>query len=269
MFYRRHGVDEQIAADMAEMFNRHNKTVRGTSYKVPDYAKWAEDGRDDLVFKHQRIMKSVGDEAMMDPGFGDRPLLRAHPVGRLIQQFTSFMHTASSAFVAPLMQNLRVHPTHMNSYGTILLGILMGNVVSASKAWVRGEDDFEQWQDNWGSSGGRRDNLYSSVLLSPLMPGLTANFAEVGMSQFGRPVNDRFEDVAGIRPFKQAPSKFMESQGLGALLGPGVGFATGTVPRMVQDFADGDMDKVTDTMARRAPIFNLLGIKIMSRLLED
>ena len=81
-FYAKHGIGADEARKMSELFDLHSKDVSGI--RIPDLEAWTTDGHSDLVDRFYRAVNGAGNEALLDPGLGDRPFLRANPLGRLV-----------------------------------------------------------------------------------------------------------------------------------------------------------------------------------------
>lgn len=266
-FYARHGIDGKIANEMADMYAKHSWTTSRGGVVLPDTAAWAKAGRQDLVDRFIRTLRSAGDEALLDPGVGDRPFLRSHPAGRLVQQFQAFMFTAADRFISPMIQEMRLHPTSIRPYTAALMGITMGAIADGGKAAIRGE--YDAWADNWSDEEGLKQNLWSALLRSPMMAGSSSILTEVAMSQFGRVINDRAEDLTGVRPLRESATRFKENQGMWALMGPSAGFYLGTAPTIGRKIVEGDTEAV-EMIARRLPIINTLLLQTLGQvMLED
>lgn len=265
-FYAKVGISRQDAADMADLMGRHHKTFVNGHLRVPDSAAWAAE-RPDLLAKYKRALQAAGDEAMLDPQVADRPFLRSHPVGRAILQFQSFMFTAGERFMAPLIQEMRVHPTSVRPYFAALLGVHMGALTDGLKEAARGSGD--EWLERWGDDEGFRDNLWGALLRSPMMVGPSGTLTDVALANFGRVANDRFEDLAGIRPLRQEATRFRESQGAMALAGPTFGMMFGTIPAMSRNFVEGDMDDFLNMLSRRIPVSNVFYLQALSQLAQE
>ena len=123
-YYAKLGIDEEIARDMSALMEKSHKKFVNGKLRVPDSAAWA-DARPDLLTRYRRAIQAAGDEAMIAPGVADRPFLRSFPGGRLIMQFQSFMFTAGERFIAPMIQELRLHPLGMRPYFAALMGWLL------------------------------------------------------------------------------------------------------------------------------------------------
>jgi hypothetical protein len=264
-FYAKIGVDADDARDMADLMNRaHRKAVNG-NLRIPHTSKWAEE-RPDLLSKYQIAVKTAGDEAMIDPGIADRPFMRSFAGGRLLLQFQSFMFTAGERFIGPMIQEMQLHPTSIRPYFAALAGMFLGVMTDGLKETARGEG--EAWLQRWEDPKGWKDNLWGGILRSPMMAGPSSMLTDVAMSTMGRVVNDRIQDVTGIRPLAESSSRFREQQGAFALAGPVAGTLLGTLPSITRRYLDGDIDGATDMMSRRIPILNVFYLQLLARLAE-
>ena len=262
-FYAKVGIDGKTAKEMHELLQASNRKHVNGHLILPDSDVWAKK-RPDLLEKYQTAMNAAGNEAMIEPGVGDRPFLRSSAAGKLILQFQSFMFTAGERFIAPMVQEFQMHPTSIRPYMAALAGVYMGIMVDGLKHGARGE--LDQWSDNWSSPEGIRDNLWAGVLRSPMMAGPSSTLTDLALTNFGRVANDRSEDVLGARPFREESSRFRESQGFGALFGPAAGLATGTLPSIARRAMDGDVEDATLQLARRIPVLNVFYLQLLAQL---
>jgi hypothetical protein len=204
---------------------------------------------------------------MIDPSFADRPFLRSFPGGRLLLQFQSFMFTAGERFIAPMVQEAQLHPTSVRPLVAALGGLFLGTVTDGLKSTVRGEG--EAWLERWNTEDGFRDNLWGGVLRSPMMAGFSSSITDVALSNFARPLNDVTESVSGVRPLKQAATRFRESQGAFALLGPFAGFALGTTPALVRKGLEGNYEEAIEQTSRRTPVMNVFYLQLLAQLARN
>jgi hypothetical protein len=211
-------------------------------------------------------MDAAGKEAMIEPGIADRSFLRSFAGGRLLMQFQSFMFTAGERFIAPMIQEMQIHPTSIRPYFAALAGVFLGVMTDGLKETARGEG--EAWLDRWESAEGWKENLWGGILRSPMMAGPSSMLTDVAMSTMGRVANDRIQDVSGVRPLMESSSRFREQQGAFALAGPVIGTALGTLPAITRRYLDGDIGGATDMLSRRIPILNLFYLQMLARLAE-
>jgi len=264
-FYAKHGMDADVARDMKKLMDSDGVDVIGGALRIPDQAAWSSKAPD-LLMKYRMMLKSAGDEAMIDPGIADRPFLRSFPGGRLVLQFQSFMFTASERFIAPMMQEARLHPTSIRPYVGALLGLFAGIMSDGLKESVKGKGG--EWLDKWGTDEGFRDNMYAGVLRSPMMGSATSTLSELAMTQFGDIANDALEDTMGVRPLKEANTRFQSNQGIYSLFGPTIGFAAGTAPAMLKKAGRGDWEDLKTQVARKTPIMNTFYLQSLGRYMD-
>ncbi|MQB00191.1 MAG: hypothetical protein GEU78_07855 [Actinobacteria bacterium] len=264
-FYAKVGINADDARDMTDLMNRaHHSAVNG-HLRYPHASKWAEE-RPDLLSKYQIAIDAAGKEAMIEPGIADRSFLRSFAGGRLLMQFQSFMFTAGERFIAPMIQEMQIHPTSIRPYFAALAGVFLGVMTDGLKETARGEG--EAWLDRWESAEGWKENLWGGILRSPMMAGPSSMLTDVAMSTMGRVGNDRIQDVTGVRPLMESSSRFREQQGAFALAGPVIGTALGTLPAITRRYLDGDVSGATDMLSRRIPILNLFYLQMLARLAE-
>jgi len=261
-FYAKLGIDDVAAGEIADLMNRsHRKYVNG-KLRIPDSDAWVKAGRDDLLTKYKIAMKAAGDEAMLDPGIGDRPFMRANALGRLILQFQSFMFTASDRFIGPLVQNFQLNPTEVRPYFAALAAVGTGIMVDGLKASVRG--DGEEWERSWDAEGGLRDHLWAGMLRSPIMAGASSTLTDIAFNNFGRGINE----AVGTKIVPQPRSRFQEQQGLFALAGPVPSTLLKTFPAIAQKILDGDFDDARKMAMRKIPVINTFYLQALARIAE-
>lgn len=262
-FYAKHGIDQQTAEAMTDMMNRsHRKFVNG-HLRLPDSHIWSNEAPD-LLMKYKMLIKSAGDEAMIDPNVGDRPFLRSNAAGRIILQFQSFMFTAGERYIAPMIQEMRLHPTSIRPYIGALAGLFMGATSDGFKAAARG--DFEEWNDRWNHPTKWTDNLWSAVLRSPMMAGPSGTLLDIALSQYGRVLNENVtEPMLGSRIFREEATRFRENQAAWALLGPSTNTLMNTVIPFPSKVLD-DPEEAMKSVSRRLPITNIFYLQTLMNL---
>ena len=261
-YYAKVGINGNDAKSISRLLKEKGRTFVNGALRVPDSNAWSK-ARPDLLSKYKQALQAAGDEAMIDPAIGDRPFLRSFPGGRMIMQFQSFMFTAGERFIAPMIQEIQMHPTSIRPYMAAWMGVQLGIFSDGLRAGARGEGP--EWMDRWGDPTGIRDNLTSGILRSPMMAGPSAMLSEVAMRTFGRPINDLIEAGTGVRPISQAATRFREQQAIYSLLGPSVGqAATGiTIGKRV---LEGDFERAVDMAGTRMPLFNVFYIQSLMKL---
>jgi len=260
-FYAKLSIDAQTSAEIADFMNRYHRKYVGGHLRIPDSEKWIANGGEDLLLKYKMAIKAAGDEAMLDPGMGDRPFMRSSPVGKLLLQFQSFMFTASDRFIAPMIQEMHLHPTSGRPYFGALGGMVMGSMIDGLKASIRGEG--EQWLNDWSENP--QENLWGAAIRSPLMAGGSSTIMETVFGQLGRNANE----ALGGRVLPQSPNRFQEQQGIFGLFGPVVGTVGGTIPSIVRTATGGDVGKAADMMSRRIPVMNTFYLQVLGRIAAD
>jgi hypothetical protein len=268
-FYSRHGIDADTAAKMSDLLSRKHKAFVGGKLRIPDSSAWGDEAPE-LLEKWRVLIKSAGDEAMLDPGVGDRPFLRATSYGRILLQFQSFMFTAGERFIAPMTQELMMHPSSVRPYAAAIAGLFLGGMTDALKSGVRGE--LDAWLDTWDDEDKWTDNLWGAVMRSPMMAGPSALLIDTLSSQFGRPMNE----LIGSNVFKQSSTRLREAQGImGAVAGPFGGMLnTGAtaVRKTFEGAVSGDVDQLYDggaMIARRTPVLNVFYLSILNQIMKD
>ena len=268
-FYAKHGFDEASAKEFTDLMRTHGRDIKDSSgrvlLRVPDQASWAQINPG-LLQKYRLGLKSAGDEAMLDPGLGDRPFMRSNPMGRLLLQFQSFTFTAGERLIAPMVQELRLHPTSTRPYWGAMFGMFAGMMTDGAKHAVRGEG--AEWAERWQTEEGFRDNLWGGLLRSPLMAGASGTILDVASSQLGRQANNGLDALGAPKVFKESKTRFQENKGLTGLLGPTIGTATTSLPAIARNIADGDMERAIDQASRKIPIMNTFYIQALSKLWE-
>ena len=263
-FYASHNIGRTEAAEMHALLLKHHKKVVNGKLMIPNSAAWIKAGREDLLRKYKAVVKAAGDEAMLDPGVGDRPFLRSSPFGSLLIQFQSFMFTASERFVAPMVQTAQIHPREMRIYAGVLASIQLGIMVDMIKAGIRGPDQLEQWFERWNSQQGMSDNLWSGLLRSPLLTGNSSILLEAAMTSLGPTANR----ALGAPVFGANATRFRQQGVIQSLLGAAVGRADRLTNVIVQDFLQGDTQRGLDKLMAMTPWANTLPIGMLKFMYE-
>ena len=180
-------------------------------------------------------------------------------------QFQTFMQTMGERVIAPMVQEMQIHPTSVRPYMGAGLGIALGVLSDGARMHIRGEGD--EWNRRWSDGEGMRDILYAGMLRSPWMPGSSAMISEMAMTAIGRPVNDGLESIGLPRVLGEAQVKFHERNAFKSLLGPGVGQLQ-SVGEIGQKIIGGEYEKAWDQSARRIPLYNVWYIQALTRMME-
>jgi hypothetical protein len=258
MYYSRLGLGKNEFEMMAGEFASKSKTFGKGRVTVPDVSKWDEK----LLGYYQRAVKAAGDEAMLDPSIGDRPFLKSTPWGRIVIQFQSFVFTAADRFMAPLIQEARVHPREMRTYAAVLIGLGMAGINDAARAHMLGRG--QEWRDRWDSPQGTYDNMTAMWLRGPFaVGGQSMAYEAVTNSPVGGGINETVENLTGWRPVRES-TKFQQDQGIaGVLLGPAGGLL-GSGMDAAGAAIEGDTEKVWQRIGNRLPVINTIGPQLLA-----
>jgi hypothetical protein len=249
-FYRRQGIGPDELGAMGREFQKGTRKIAGGKVSLPDPAKWDPD----VLANYENAMQRAGDESMLDPGVGDRPFARAHPGGRILMQFQSFVFTAADRYVAPLIQEIRLHPTELRAYTSIVTGWGLATLADGIRQHIAGRG--EEWRDNWERPDGVVQNLTAGFLRSPMAAGGMSMVHEGLTTQQGSNINDVLEGTLGGRFVREAPTKFMEEQGLLGLLGPSMGNLN-TLMSIARG-APSDPQRAAERLLNRLPVANTI-----------
>ncbi len=261
-FYSRLGVGKNEFDRMANEFANKGKKEYGGRVTVPDTSKWDQG----LLNVYKRAVKAAGDEAMLDPSIADRPFLRASPLGRMVIQFQSFVFTAADRFVAPLVQEMAIHPTEMRSYGAVMMAFTMASLNSWVRAAMRGEG--EAYRDRWTYPEGIAQNMQEAFIRGPFAVSGSGVMHEALSTQFGGAANNLIESFTDARPLKESATKFHQQQGLIGMAGPFAGNLETARSGIVQ-FAEGDVESAGEKAAARIPIINTLAPQLLRLYIMD
>ena len=267
-FYAKHGIGSDEARRMAEMYKKHSKTVNGI--RIPNLQKWAEEGNDDLVNTFYRAVNGAGNEALLDPGLGDRPFLRSHPLGRLVLQFQSFTFTAGERWFAPMLQQGLIRPTDARFLFSGILGLAVATLANDARERLAGrESSLEKALE--GDMQAAWEVFKNSWLRSPLSIGMQGAAMDNLGTLFAPLVNPAFQGLTGSQGelLNTEYLRYRQGQGLWSLAGPAPGLVLGTAPKILGDMVEGDVDSLKDTFLIRAPIINSLPMILMGKLGEQ
>lgn len=248
-FYTRHGLDAEGFDSFAKNYAKGTITTKKGGIKLPDSTKWDADATD----MWHRLMQSAGDEAMLDPGVLDRPFMRGSPLGRLVLQFQSFVFTAADRFVAPLIQEFRLHPSSMRSYGALTIGMMMSGLNDFIRSTMFHEGGAEEWLERWDTPEGSLQQMQQIMMRSPFMAASSSWLLEAGATTgLNSRVNDALEGAGAGRYLKEH-SKWGAGQRQLGLLGPSAGlYNTGRALLMEED----DPLDAAETLVKRLPLVN-------------
>jgi hypothetical protein len=266
-FYARHGVDAEDVTELRDMLNTHGKTIRGI--KLPDIEKWADMGRDDLIRKYKALIIGAGDEAMLDPGIGDRPFLRRSPIGRLVLMMQSFTYKAGNEFLAPLIQSLMINPKDAQSIGVVLIGLSAAMAGNIGRLYATGQGDkADKMIDNMKNGDDTEfwEQAKTAWIRSPMAAGVTGTATDLIGTVAGPTINDAFQGATGssFKPVNDEWVRFQRGQGIvGAIGGPTLGLANTTFKTGIKAL-EGDGDAALDYLAKRTPIANTAPLHIFS-----
>jgi len=249
-FYSRSGMSGDDAARMSDLMRRHHKTYGPDGkLRIPDEAAWAKEAPE-LLERWQMMIKSAGDEVLLDPQISDMPFLRSSAIGRVILQFTSFTFTAAERFIPQLTQGLILHPQNPGIYTAAFMAVAMGLLVDKTKALYNGKNMQDELDKPWA------DQLWGGILRSPFTVGMSSTLMDNLFNYVGGPLNE----AMGANVLPQTSSKFRRDQGYASLLGPTAGMM-GSLASIAGDVTDGDIDDAWSKMARITPFANALLIR--------
>jgi hypothetical protein len=268
-FYAKHGISESDAKVIRELMAKSHKTYDNGKMLIPDQEGWLKlDRGSEMLDKYMRAVKGAGDEALLDPSMGDRPFLSSNPFGRLVLQFSSFSYTAGERFFAPLWQAGRLNPADTRVWAATMLSMLMVTVADGWRHHARGKG--EEWRNSWDTEQGTFDNLKRGYMRSNFIFGMTGIGLDVGAGVAASSANNTWNAITDtdFNIINPEYARLNYGQRWTGLLGPAAGMA-GTIERTVTDLSDGNMDKVANTAAARAPIANSLILWSMAEAIKS
>ena len=267
-FYAKHGIGADEARKMSELFDLHSKDVSGI--RIPDLEAWTTDGYSDLVDRFYRAVNGAGNEALLDPGLGDRPFLRANPLGRLVLQFQSFTYAAGERWFAPLVQLGMMRPYDARVLWSGTMALALAGAGSHLRDTIRGEESKLSKALESGDSQDIWRVITEAYLRSPYVTGVQGTVLDVMGTQFADPTNRLFQAITGTQGELVNPEyiRFKQNQGPGALAGPAFGMI-GTGMKFARDIAEGDMEAVQKTAEARLPVANTLPVVALRLLVEQ
>jgi hypothetical protein len=241
-WYAAKGLTEKEAGVLKTLLDRHHIIIDGKRY--PDIPAWRKAGKHQEIEWYKRAVSGAGDEAMMDPGIGDRPYLARSMVGRLALQFTSFAYTIGNQWLTPLIQRMLINPADAGktvaSFSTAMSLAVVGEMARDIR---RGEDP-----------AAKEDFVWRSIMRSPFMIGVVGPAFDIGSPLFAANVN-RF---IGADVFTREAQRFRMSGGFaGALGGPALGAASGAY-QAIADMSKGDVDSMENFLKYRLPLLNTI-----------
>ena len=266
-FYAKHGVGTQQAKELASALESHGRKFMDGRLVVPDSKVWMDAGLSKELKTYQRLVRSAGDEAMVDPQIGDRPFLRRFAAGRLALQFQSFTFSAGERFYAPMWQSLAMNPADMRVHGSLMLGMMLATTGEALRAHRRGE--LDSWMDEFGTNQGRFDKFKAAWIRSPFIYGMTGTALDIVGTETAPLVNRAFTAATGskFKPSDDRYSKLRQRQGpLGFIPALGTG---STAFQAVREAMDGDTQALMKMGKHRVPGWNALIFHTGAQLLND
>lgn len=269
-FYAKHGMGAREAKEMAEMFSKHSKTVRG-GLKIGDTQAWANAGRDDLVRLYYRLLDGAGNEALLDPGLGDRPFLRRHLWGRLVLQLQSFTYTAGERWFAPMVQQALIHPKEVAWLYSSVLALTLATVGNHFRDQLNGRESKLVASLNSGDPQDFFDMTKEAYIRSPFAIGMQGVVMDNIGTMFANPINKGFQALTGTQGELMSTEylKYRQGQGGFSLLGPAAGLALGTAPKFLSEVGDGDWDTAGSMLQNRTPVLNALPFILLGKAGES
>jgi hypothetical protein len=262
-FYAKHGIGKAEAKRMLDLYSKHSKDINGIT--VPDLEAWANAGSDDLVERFYRAVNGAGNEALLDPGLGDRPFLRAHPMGRLVLQFQSFTFTAGERWFAPMIQQGMINPTDVRFLMSGMLGLTMAMLGNHARELLAGEEPtLYAAMDGDGQAFWEMSK--NAWLRSPLVTGFQAPIIDILGAHLAKPVNEMYQQISGTdgELLNSEYTRYKQGQGIFALAGPAFGM-TNTLIRGATNVIEGDYDGALSIAEARTPLANALPLIILRR----
>ena len=267
------GLDDEVLAAMAELTRKF--PVKSGSWELTDITKWADasvtyHGKTvsgaALVGKFKKAIRVASDEALLDPGLGDRPFMRANVIGRLFLTLSSFMYKAGQTYVSPLIQQGIINPrdakVYISGFASLLIPIIM-NEVRDRKSGKEGR------LDKLDDPGVLAEVLKDGFMRSPAAVGMSGTTLDILTNLGGDEVNSLVQAMTGTDR-NVVNTQWTRSTGnLASVLGPVVGTA-GSMVDTVANLSTKSPNQAVLDVARFTPGFNTLFINLaLNKLLGD
>ena len=253
-WYANKGIGATQATRLNKLLREKGTTVADGQLTVPNSVKWANSDPE-MLRLYQSALREAGDEAMIDPGIGDKGVwMRTTVIGKMVGAFQGFMMTAGNRFITPMIQRGYLHPTDVQPYIAIMLSVQIAIAADGMRMFTAGRG--QEWMDNWDTFDGTRDNLSVAMMRSALFPGMSAMLTELLANNTGRQVNDILEAMGAPRLAPQARARYME-RGVSPILGPLVGLTQRGI-KVTGALLEGDMDRAWAIGNRMIPLYNTI-----------
>ena len=267
------GLDDEILGAMAVLTRKF--PVKSGSFDLTDITKWADEsvtynGKTvsgmALVGKFKNAIRVASDEALMDPGLGDRPFMRSHPAGRLFLSLSSFMYKAGQTYVSPLIQAGLINPKQARVYVSGIASLMIpiiANEIRDRKAGKEGR------LTKLNDPGILAEVLKDGFMRSPWAVGVSGTTMDVLVNMWGTEVNDLVSALTGTER-KMLNDEYSRRFGnAGILLGPVVGTA-GRIFDMAGNISTKDPSQAILDVAAITPGFNTLFVMLaLNKLLGE
>ena len=253
--WRELGISDDVLKRIHQLTMKHGFDERkgNHNFRWPDTAKWVDEagGLEAEQLLHVALNRAV-DRAVITPGIADLPIYHSTAVGQLLFQFQSH----GFAIVNKFMRNLDhgwSNGRQLDVLMSLAWGLSAGGFIYFIKdGVVKGKIEDDNWDPEIGTI------IYESIDRSGLMTWMMP-YVNSMMKLTAGPLAD-----AGV-PI-EAPSRFQAQRWYQSLLGPTFGGAFIDIAEdILPHLAEGEIDKVSDTMKRMIPFQNLFWTSMLWR----
>lgn len=257
------GLDSEVLDAIADLARRF--PMKSGKFQLTDISKWhtatvkyhgEEVSGKVLVAKFQRAITRASDEALLDPGLGDRPFMRATPQGRLFLTLSSFMYTAGQRYVSPLIQSGRIDPKAGRVYVSAIASLVLPIVMNDIRDMKNGkESTLATLKD--ADAGVWANVLKAGIMRSPATVGMSGMFSDVFTTMFGDEINSLAQFATGTeREILNVQNHRARGAPLG-LLGPVINISA-QAAGVAANLQGKPIDEAAFEVLKFTPIFNTI-----------
>tara|TARA_R110000823_G_C15946880_1_gene501082 strand:- start:13 stop:4407 length:4395 start_codon:yes stop_codon:yes gene_type:complete len=267
------GLDNDILGAMAILTRKF--PVKSGSFELTDITKWADEtvtyngnkfSGNQLVKKFKNAITVASNQALLDPGLGDRPFMRSTASGRLFLTLSSFMYKAGQTYVSPLIQAGRINPRDGRVYVSAIASLLIPIIANEVRDLTSGKEGRLSKLDDPGVLA---EVLKEGIMRSPFVTGVSGTFIDSSVSMLGDELN-AVASAAFNTDREMLNTDFSRRNGnIGNLLGPVFGTAS-RVADMVANASTKSPEEAALGFLKVTPVFNtIFPMLALNKLLGD
>ena len=250
--FRELGLDDDVMKRIHKLTQKHGYEEQraGVTFRWPDTERWYNEagGLEAVQILHQALKRAT-DQAVITPSIADLPMFYSKEVGQILLQFNSFGFAAVNKWMRR-WNNRAVNGQMSDAFISTTWALAMGTASFAIREGIvkrRFEKDEMPPSDEWGTWVYEAIDRSGIMMWSMPYQNAILKLTSRHLKNMGVPIG--------------APSRFQAQSWWQQLVGPTAGGLLGDLKRMVDDFNEGDIDKLATKAKRLLPYRNVFWLQ--------